>query len=790
MANNSSLHFDVSTGLKTVLGRELITDDAVAIFEMVKNSFDAGATAVHLHFDDNCIVVADNGSGMSYDDILSKWLFVAYSSKRRNGDVDYRDAIAARTFVAGSKGIGRFSSDRLGTSITLQTQARGEPSAVHKIEVNWDLFEKDDSKHFDDIPVSYSKSDTFVVPKAVDQFSRKLRHGTVIEISGLRHDWGRTELQSLKAALSKLINPFGSDVDKFEITLSAPREKEADDRVKAKAKTEETTPPNREIVNGRVGNFIFSDLQERTTFLTVEIKGSEIFSSLTDRGELVYKVKEPNKYPLLINSGFRAEIYYLNHSAKLTFARRVGLPSVQFGSIFLFRNGFRIFPIGEEHDDWFGYNRRKQQGYNRFLGSREMIGRVDVYGAVGDFEEASSRNQGLIDSPAVRELKACVMDHCVKRLEKYVVPVSWVDKGEANTEDLSRLLTDPGRARVSASVANLVDNDDVQLLDYSKKLVGLLNERSENFEGSLVSLRAIADKTDDQKLLGKIAAAEARFEELRTAEAEARKIADRERAAAAQAVQRAERAEYAAVVAQAEADVERRRAHFLDEVTSIDVKQLLSLQHQVTLYSNEVNQQLENLLVETSGTKNVSRERLVQALDQVIFLNRRIQAVSRFAAVANFELDSGKVNADLASYLYDYIRKVARISGSARTRIEVENSHPGFKLKFNPMDAAIIVDNLVSNAKRQKASRISFDLRSLSKGGLIMSVTDNGPGFARGVDPRRIFDMGYSTTEGSGLGLYHVRQVLGELNGTIELDPDQPDRGVRFLIKIAKLGKS
>jgi hypothetical protein len=33
----------VSTGLKTVLGRELITDDEVAIFELVKNSFDAGA---------------------------------------------------------------------------------------------------------------------------------------------------------------------------------------------------------------------------------------------------------------------------------------------------------------------------------------------------------------------------------------------------------------------------------------------------------------------------------------------------------------------------------------------------------------------------------------------------------------------------------------------------------------------------------------------------------------------------------------------------------------------------
>ena len=32
-----TLTFDVSTGLKRVLGRELITDDEVAIFELVKN---------------------------------------------------------------------------------------------------------------------------------------------------------------------------------------------------------------------------------------------------------------------------------------------------------------------------------------------------------------------------------------------------------------------------------------------------------------------------------------------------------------------------------------------------------------------------------------------------------------------------------------------------------------------------------------------------------------------------------------------------------------------------------
>ena len=58
------LYFDVSTGLKRVLGRELITDDEVAIFELVKNSFDAGAKQVQIYFGTDDVIVADNGSGM------------------------------------------------------------------------------------------------------------------------------------------------------------------------------------------------------------------------------------------------------------------------------------------------------------------------------------------------------------------------------------------------------------------------------------------------------------------------------------------------------------------------------------------------------------------------------------------------------------------------------------------------------------------------------------------------------------------------------------------------------
>ena len=446
--------------------------------------------------------------------------------------------------------------------------------------------------------------------------------------------------------------------------------------------------------------------------------------------------------------------------------------------MFLFRNGFRVYPIGNDGDDWFGFDRRKQQGYNRFLGTREVIGRVDVYGSDEDFQEASSRNQGLIRTPAVQQLDKAVMDHCLKRLEKYVVPVSWVDKADATADDLSRLLTDPGRARVSAAVANLVDNEQVELLDYSKRLVSLINERSGEFEASLVSIRSIAEKTGDKALIAKVTAAERRFEQLRRSEAEARQIADRERASAEAATQRAETAE-------AEAETERRRSHFLESIVNVDTATILNLHHQITIYAVDIAQQIENLLSETAGEKAVPRETMLKAIEQMAFLNRKVLAVTRFAARANFKLDSEKIETDLAAFIFDYIEQIARTTGSARMRIQVENAHPGLKMRFNPIDASIVVDNMVSNSKRAKATAVRFDLSPLDKNGLQVRVTDNGRGIAPGTNRDRIFEMGYTTTQGSGLGLYHVRQVLGEMGGSIEVQDDAPGKGATFLIKIA-----
>src|SRR5690606_18903988 len=164
---------------------DLITDDFIAIFELVKNSYDAHATKVLIEFENlnssNAIIrITDNGKGMNYDDLINKWLFVAYSAKKDGTeDIDYRNKIQSKTFYAGAKCIGRFSCDKLGSKLLLITTRDGENSKTEQIHVDWENFEQNTKEEFINIGVTHS---------TLSNNPSIYNTGTLLEISGIRND--------------------------------------------------------------------------------------------------------------------------------------------------------------------------------------------------------------------------------------------------------------------------------------------------------------------------------------------------------------------------------------------------------------------------------------------------------------------------------------------------------------------------------------------------------------------------------------------------------------------------
>ena len=173
---SNTLFFSVKSGIKSIVGKDLIIDDNIAIFELVKNSYDAHAKKVIITFEKNKITIADNGKGMSLKDVNDKWLALAYSAKKDGSEdeelfpeetdekrISYRDEIQNKRFYAGAKGIGRFSSDRLGSKLKLITKKEHSKN-IEVLDINWKDFEKNDKQDFIKIPVKHDSVNIYKIP--------------------------------------------------------------------------------------------------------------------------------------------------------------------------------------------------------------------------------------------------------------------------------------------------------------------------------------------------------------------------------------------------------------------------------------------------------------------------------------------------------------------------------------------------------------------------------------------------------------------------------------------------
>ncbi len=797
--------FRVSSKLKQIIGRDLITNDLVAIFELVKNSFDAHATRVDIFFETDHLKIVDNGKGMTKAELLEKWLFVAYSAKsdRTEDDSlskDYRSKLRNNRIAAGNKGVGRFSCDRLGSQLELSTRSERATSArAEVLNIDWDKFEADAKTEFIQIPLQLTHQPTLAIPSILPPSTC----GTIVVIRQLREVWDREKLLRLKAQLARLISPFDNQQDQFSIFFHAKTESAADAKVRQEIHTEPDLDKKVALaltcINGQIENPIFTALFSKTTSISIKIQDQKIISKLTDRGEMIYEIQETHPFASLNNADFKCELFYLNQAAKLTFARRMGIDSVNFGSVLLFRNGFRVFPIGEVGDDTFGIDRRKTQGYNRYLGTRDVIGHISVRGKESEFREASSRDQGLIKTKAYEELVKCFQTLCFRRLEQYVVDVTWLDPLD-KTRDSIKSLLQKGITKNSAIklISNLVKNEHVEILSYSKNLVQILDRKMDGFEDSLKRLEIIALKSKNIDLIAEIRTAEKRFLALKNVATEAEQIAKEHEKArknaeleAANATKTAQHQSARAAEAEVAFKEETKRSLFLEAHIPQDSGAFLDWFHQIDIIASDTVSGLNQIFKLLMADKPSDKELLKDIVEDVLVKNQKILQVSRFVTKADFRTASEAVTEDIVAYFTDYVEKFATLhqlrAGQALRKISVDPGDLEFICKFSPMEIGMVIDNLISNSRKHGARHLTFAFKKIDAKSIRIEVVDDGTGLKSEMkDTSRIFERGYTTTTGAGLGLSLVNRIIvDQMNGDIQIDSSHK-LGFKLLIGLPK----
>lgn len=380
------LRFTADAALIDRLGRELVGRQETALTELVKNSYDADAHEVKVTFDRSMLIIDDNGTGMSRDDLINGFLRLASDLKIRSPQSRMYNRQRA-----GRKGIGRFATQRLGSHLQLQTWTDAQREGL-ELTVDWMQFER--GRALGDIPVQLKS----IPPRYA---------GTVLRIGGLRDNWSENQIRRCWRGVINLQQPFPvAPVD---------RRPNAD--------------PGFKVTFWRIDG-IFSDPEVIADFQTeiLEHLHAVIEFRVDDAGQAEWRIsrnkfgpdrpwspihhdhrdaKTPPNYNYLKQVWMKAYYFILLPSElpSLVYTRLRDVLSEE-GGIRLYRNGFRVVPYGDPGNDWL----RLDEAYSRRailtpIANRNFFGVIDVQDPEGiTFEEHTSR-EGLIETAAFTELK-------------------------------------------------------------------------------------------------------------------------------------------------------------------------------------------------------------------------------------------------------------------------------------------------------------------------------------------------------------------------------------------------
>ncbi|MFD7494167.1 ATP-binding protein [Streptomyces sp. NPDC059832] len=419
--------------LMSTLGEELISNERVALTELVKNAYDADASLVVIRFNApleegaGSIEVWDDGHGMSSETVRGTWMEIATPYRHRR---PRSEELGRR--VLGAKGIGRFSAARLALVTSLAT-SRGDGQEV-TLRLDWGRFSDEDA-YLDQVPVNWSVRPPKVfsvggeAEQLFDEIVAEFRtraparqdrnpHGTVVRLEGLRQHWGAESVETLKRSLSRLLPP------------PPPEELDVPDRPEFSIYIE-TPPGELRHYSGFVSASEALAHPHYRLVGTVDADG-QAHLTLTAAGvdeELVIHedLRQGTKFPTCgpvkldirtwdLDSGSLRKLLEIDLGARnISEVRRLIRGN---SGVALYRDGFRIQPFGETRYDWLEFDQRRVNNPTMRFSNNQVAGFVYISADGNPGLRDRSHREGLIDSPEYEELRR-VMLQAVSRLEAW-----------------------------------------------------------------------------------------------------------------------------------------------------------------------------------------------------------------------------------------------------------------------------------------------------------------------------------------------------------------------------------
>jgi signal transduction histidine kinase len=390
---SETLPFKIHPRVFKALGADLVTNDVVAIIELVKNAYDAYATVVDVRFKQDgaewVLEIEDNGSGMSRATIEDAWCTVATPYRKEHSVAKHKGRHDRQT--SGEKGLGRLSSARLGTKLEMVTQTAG--GECWTLQVDWESLSNSGSLEQCVATIQRTAEPPFETS------------GTRLRIWPLQTVWNDQAWDDLRDNLARLLPPFDVPYE-FAIRLSTPGL--FDDAINVK-------PPGflkhpKYLVRGTVDDsgkvkyeYKFAAMQgdgHRSS------KGTVTWAQVKEQTDdaTLKEMETPSFGPFTFDirawDNASDDLHEIAERFELKKAK-VKEDIKAYKGISVYRDGVLVLPKSEGTRDWLGLDVRRIGKVGKRMSTTQMVGYVAITATENPEIEDTSDRERLAATPEV-----------------------------------------------------------------------------------------------------------------------------------------------------------------------------------------------------------------------------------------------------------------------------------------------------------------------------------------------------------------------------------------------------
>ena len=474
------------------IGKDLIQNNYAAVVELVKNAYDADSPDVNIEFRKSIdrighsIVISDHGHGMDREDVINKWLVPSTEDKiKRHTSPNGRP-------LQGNKGVGRYAASILGDDMLLETvNLAGEKTTAY---LQWIDFEG--AEYLDDVPILIETTEVTE------------QHGTRLTINMSEEHinrWNKKTFRKLQYELKKIKSPVSAifNSDEFNINLIV------DDFPHDLGEHEETIEPyvlfdlfdykiSGKITNDGIISLTYSS-QKAPNMIDEKIEFH--LNEPTGCGELTIDIRvydrDSDALDTLINRGLR------DGAGKDLGKAEVKRLLDAYCGIGVYRNGFRIRPLGDPDFDWLELNKRRINTPTRCIGVNQAIGYVQIQRSKQSNLIEKSARDGLKENEAFDRLKDFTMK-VIGQLESRRYEYRRKEDLKRPTLEVERNLKDLGSLdKLKKNVHRQLTKDKVNQ-STTEEIIDLIDQTAEEKTKKVERVSRVVAVYQGQATLGKI----------------------------------------------------------------------------------------------------------------------------------------------------------------------------------------------------------------------------------------------------------------------------------------------